>query len=50
MPLISMKNMSMSEVLEEEMYVGHFVASTGEFVQEHYILFFYFVSTPMAVQ
>ena len=33
MPLISMKNMSMSEVLEEEIYVGRFVAGTGGFLR-----------------
>lgn len=40
MPLISMKNMSMSEILEEEMYVAGFIASPGGFVQENYIIFF----------
>ena len=33
MPLISMKNMSMSEVLEEEMYVGRFIAGIRGFLR-----------------
>ncbi|XP_057832393.2 L-type lectin-domain containing receptor kinase SIT2-like [Cryptomeria japonica] len=36
-PLIWKKNLSLSSILEEEMYVG-FLASTGKFVQEHYLL------------
>ncbi|XP_057844520.1 L-type lectin-domain containing receptor kinase SIT2-like [Cryptomeria japonica] len=46
-PLISKKNMSLSGILEEEMYVG-FVAGTGGFVQEHYILAWIFTTNGTA--
>ncbi|XP_059071877.1 L-type lectin-domain containing receptor kinase SIT2 [Cryptomeria japonica] len=36
-PLISQTNLSLPNIFDEEMYVG-FVAGTGRFVQEHYIL------------
>eukprot|EP01018_Ginkgo_biloba_P000285 Gb_33875 [translate_table: standard] len=36
-PLISVKNLNLSGILEEEMYVG-FSSSTGNFMEYHYIL------------
>lgn len=36
-PLIDLKNMSLSNILEEEMYVG-FSAATGNLVEENYIV------------
>ncbi|XP_057821383.2 L-type lectin-domain containing receptor kinase SIT2 [Cryptomeria japonica] len=46
-PLISQKNLSLPGILKEEMYVG-FVAATGKFVQEHYILAWSFTTNGTA--
>ncbi|XP_057821367.2 L-type lectin-domain containing receptor kinase VII.1-like [Cryptomeria japonica] len=46
-PLISLTNLSLPNIFEEEMYVG-FVAATGKFIQEHYILAWSFTTNGTA--
>eukprot|EP01018_Ginkgo_biloba_P000180 Gb_35142 [translate_table: standard] len=46
-PLISIRNLDLSTVLQEQMYVG-FCASTGPLVEDHYILAWSFTTNGMA--
>eukprot|EP01018_Ginkgo_biloba_P000256 Gb_41157 [translate_table: standard] len=43
-PLISLKNIDLSSVLQDQMYVG-FSAATGNFIEDHYILAWSFTTS-----